>query len=144
MRQTRPNVGIAVHAEYRNAAGMTSPDGHDLATRRRDARWVVRHLKFLADNYVDQALVMEALFRGLSQSEVAKLLGMSKKTVNTHARMPFMRNAALKDSRVDDLMRNDREFFAYVWGSDKAANSAVARCKQYDRERLLVESNRGV
>lgn len=120
---------------------MGSPDGSDLAIRRRDARRVVQHLRFLAENYVDQALVKDALLRGFSQSEVAKLLGMSKKTVNTHARVPFMRYAAAIDSRIDDLCRTDREFFAYVWGSEEAANAAVARCKQYDRERLLVESD---
>ncbi|MFD7044019.1 hypothetical protein [Rhodococcus jostii] len=122
-------------------ASVTSSDGSDLATRRRDAQRLVKHLQFLAENYVDQALVKEALLRGLSQSEVAKLLGMSKKTVNTHARVPFMRYASAIDPRADDRVRCDREFFAYVWGSDEAMHAAVARCKQYDRERLLVESD---
>ncbi|MEN0138155.1 MAG: hypothetical protein AAGC80_23590 [Rhodococcus sp. (in: high G+C Gram-positive bacteria)] len=120
---------------------MTSLDVSDLATRRRDAQRLVKHLQFLAENYVDQALVKESLLRGLSQSDIAKQLGMSKKTVNTHARVPFMRYAAAIDPRIDDLARSDREFFAYVWGSDEAADEAVARCKQYDRERLLVESD---
>jgi hypothetical protein len=120
---------------------MTNSDGSDLAIRRRDAQRVVKHLQFLAENYVDQALVKEALLRGHSQSAVSKLLGMSKKTVNTHARVPFMRYAAAIDPRIDDLRRSDREFFAYVWGSEEAAHKAVSRCKQYDRERLLVESD---
>ena len=102
---------------------------------------LVKHLDFLADNYVDQALVKDALLRGRSQSEVAKLLGMSKKTVNRHARVPYMRYAASIEPRAAQRADFDREFFAYVWGSDDAAQSAIARCKQYDRERLLVESD---
>ncbi|MDT2009487.1 hypothetical protein FXW78_46910 [Rhodococcus opacus] len=53
----------------------------------------------------------------------------------------FMRYAAAIDPRIDDLRRSDREFFAYVWGLEETAHEAVWRCKQYDRERLLVESD---
>ena len=122
---------------------MATSDSYirDPAARRRDAQLLVKHLEFLADNYVDQALVKDSLLRGLSQSEVAKLLGMSKKTVNGHARVPYMRYATSIEPRARERVHFDREFFTYVWGSDDAAQSAIARCKQYDRERLLVESD---
>ena len=113
----------------------------DPAARRRDTQLLVKHLEFLADNYVDQALVKDALLRGLSQSEAAKLLGMSKKTVNWHARIPYRRYLASTEPRSGERLHFDREFFTYVWGSDDAAKSAIARCQQYDRERLLVESD---
>ncbi|WP_241031797.1 hypothetical protein [Rhodococcus koreensis] len=41
---------------------------------------------------------------------------MSKKTVNTHARVPFMRYASAIDPRADVRVRSDRDFFATVNG----------------------------
>lgn len=67
----------------------------DLAQRRRDARHLVEHLRFLEDNVVGPALVKDALLSGLSQSETAKLLGMSKRTVNQNARRTYMECATI-------------------------------------------------
>ena len=114
------------------------PTHTDLARRRRDTRLLVEHLRFLEDTVVAQALVKDALLRGLSQSETAKLLGMSKRTVNQHARTPYMRYAVSSDDRATERRSFDAAFMAYVWGSDEAARAATERSIQYDRERLLV------
>lgn len=113
----------------------------DLTRRRQDTRRLVDHLRFLEDTVVAQALVKDALLRGLSQSETAKILGMSKRTVNQHARTPYMRYAVTSDDRAAERMSFDAALMAYVWGSEDAARAATERSIQYDRERLLVESD---
>ncbi|OZC87813.1 hypothetical protein CH272_28160 [Rhodococcus sp. 05-340-1] len=116
---------------------MTSTNDVDALTEQRQrSRFFVQHLTFLADNYVDQALVKAALLNGLSQSETAKALGMSKKTVNTHSRRPWVPTAAGKGIDLPDA----RPFYRYIFGSDDAAAAAFAACKRYDRERLHIES----
>ena len=110
----------------------------NIAARRQDARHLVEHLRFLEDNVVGPALVKDALLGGLSQSETAKLLGMSKRTVNQHARTPYTRYAMARDSRAAERARFDDAFLAYVWGSEDAARRAVERSNQYDRERLHI------
>lgn len=112
----------------------------DLADRRTDGQRLIAHFQFLQDNYVDQALVKDALLRGLTQGEAAKALGMSKRTVNRHAAVPYRPYAMMRGGRADEQKQLDRAFMIYVWGSDEAARAAVERCLQYDRERLLVES----
>ncbi|MGX1770133.1 hypothetical protein ACWIE7_17800 [Dietzia sp. NPDC055343] len=114
-------------------------DPNDLAHRRRDARHLLEHLRFVEENVVDPALVKTALLGGLSQTETAKLLGMSKRTVNQHARRPYAQYATVRDGRSDERRSLDRAFLAYVWGSDAAAQVATERSIQYDRERLDVE-----
>lgn len=114
-----------------------APDLHPLADQRRRSRTFVHQLTYLADNYVDQALVKTALLNGLSQSETAKTLGMSKKTVNMHSRRPWVPTAAAKGLELPDVAS---PLFRYIWGSDVAAAEAIATCKQYDRERLDIES----
>ena len=117
------------------------PSRTDLAQRRRDARLLVEHLRFLEENVVGPALVKDALLSGLSQSAAAKLLGMSKRTVNQNARRPYVRYAAARDERAAERRSLDRAFLAYVWGSDDAARAAIERSIQYDHERLLIESD---
>nr|WP_181715715.1 LuxR C-terminal-related transcriptional regulator [Cryobacterium sp.]QJS06161.1 transcritpional regulator [Cryobacterium sp.] len=112
-----------------------TPDIDALAKTRQRSRQYRRHLDFLADNYVDQALVKAAILAGLSQTEIAKALGMSKKTVNTHARYPWRPYAAGKGMNLPD----SDAFYRFVWGSDTGAADAIATCKQYDRERLDFE-----
>nr|WP_314145778.1 LuxR C-terminal-related transcriptional regulator [uncultured Rhodococcus sp.] len=112
-----------------------TPDIQSLAESRQRSRQYRRHLDFLADNYVDQALVKSAILAGLSQTEIAKALGMSKKTVNTHARHPWRPYLA---GKAMDLPDSDA-FYRFVWGSDTGAADAIATCKQYDRERLDFE-----
>ncbi|MGB2720381.1 MAG: sigma factor-like helix-turn-helix DNA-binding protein [Rhodococcus sp. (in: high G+C Gram-positive bacteria)] len=113
-----------------------TPDVDTLAEQRRRSRRFVQQFTYLADNYVDQALVKTALLQGLSQSETAKALGMSKKTVNTHARRPWVPTAAAKGLELPDAT----PFYRYIWGSDDAAAAAIATCKRYDRERLHIET----
>lgn len=108
-----------------------------LTEQRRRSRRFVQHLTFLADNYVDQALVKTALLEGLSQSETAKALGMSKKTVNTHSRRPWVPTAAAKGLELPDVAT---PLYRYIFGSDDAAAAAIAACKRYDRERLHIET----
>lgn len=112
-----------------------TPDLDTLAEQRRRSRAFVHHLTYLADNYVDQALVKAALLGGLSQSDTAKALGMSKKTVNTHSRRPWVPTAAAKGLELPDAA----PFYRYIWGSEDVAAAAIATCKQYDRERLDIE-----
>ena len=116
---------------------MTATNDTDtLAEQRQRSRFFVQHLTYLADNYVDQALVKTALLNGLSQSDIAKALGMSKKTVNTHARRPWVPTAAAKGIDLPDAT----PLFRYIFGSDDAAAAAIATCKRYDRERLHIET----
>lgn len=112
-----------------------TPDIQSLAESRQRSRQYRRHLDFLADNYVDQALVKSAILAGLSQTDIAKALGMSKKTVNTHARRPWLPYAVAKGMAVPD----GDAFYRFVWGSEAAAADAIATCKRYDRERLDIE-----
>ncbi|WP_182262636.1 hypothetical protein [Rhodococcus sp. UFZ-B548] len=117
---------------------MTDSSGRDaLADQRRRSRVFVHQVTYLADNYVDQALVKAALLSGLSQTETAKTLGMSKKTVNTHSRRPWVPTAVAKGMELPDVQT---PLFRYIWGSDAAAAAAIATCKQYDRERLQIET----
>ncbi|AVP71421.1 hypothetical protein [Prescottella equi] len=116
------------------------PARADLAQRRRDARHLVEHLRFLEDNVVGPALVKDALLSGLSQSETAKLLGMSKRTVNQNARRPYMEYATVRDERAAERRSLSSAFLSYVWGSEDAARAAIERSVQYDRERLLIET----
>ena len=113
-----------------------TPSVDALAEQRQRSRFFVQHLTYLADNYVDQALVKTALLNGLSQSDTAKALGMSKKTVNTHARRPWVPTAAAKGIDLPDAT----PLYRYIFGSDDAATAAIATCKKYDRERLHIES----
>ncbi|OZC96124.1 hypothetical protein CH275_26660 [Rhodococcus sp. 06-235-1A] len=113
-----------------------TPDLDSLTEQRQRSRFFVQHLTYLADNYVDQALVKTALLSGLSQSETAKALGMSKKTVNTHARRPWVPTAAAKGIDLPDAT----PFYRYIFGSDDSAAAAIATCKRYDRERLHIET----
>ena len=112
-----------------------TPDIQSLAESRQRSRQYRRHLDFLADNFVDQALVKSAILAGLSQTDIAKALGMSKKTVNTHARRPWMPYLAGKGIAIPD----GDAFYRFVWGSGTAAADAIAMCKRYDRERLDFE-----
>lgn len=113
----------------------------DLAQHRHDARQLVEHLRFLEENVVGPALVKDALLSGLSQSETAKLLGMSKRTVNQNARRPYMEYATVRDERAAERRSLDAAFLSYVWGSADAARAAIERSVEYDRERLLIEPN---
>jgi hypothetical protein len=123
---------------YQHTGGMAETSDLDALTEQRQrSRFFVQHLTYLADNYVDQALVKTALLNGLSQSETAKALGMSKKTVNTHARRPWVPTAAAKGIDLPDVAT---PLYRYIWGSDDAAATAIATCKRYDRERLHIES----
>lgn len=108
-----------------------------LTESRRRSRQYRDHLHFLADTYIDQALVKTALLAGLSQADTAKALGMSKKTVNTHSRRPWLGYAVAKGMAIPEA---DSVFYRYVWGSDAAADDARATCKHYDRERLNIET----
>lgn len=129
--------GIAVLAVYRHTGRMTATNDVDALTEQRQrSRFFVQHLTYLADNYVDQALVKAALLNGLSQSDTAKALGMSKKTVNTHARRPWVPTAAARGIDLPD----STPLFRYIFGSDDAAAAAITTCKRYDRERLHIES----
>lgn len=83
----------------------------------------------------------DALLSGLSQSETATLLGMSKRTVNQNARRPYVQYATARDERAAERRSLDRAFLAYVWGSEDAARAAIDRSNQYDRERLHIESD---
>jgi hypothetical protein len=116
---------------------MTATNDVDALTEQRQrSRFFVQHLTFLADNYVDQALVKTALLNGLSQSDTAKALGMSKKTVNTHSRRPWVPTAAGKGIDLPDAT----PLYRYIFGSDDAAAAAITTCKRYDRERLHIET----
>lgn len=117
---------------------MTAADDVNALTEQRQrSRFFVEHLTYLADNYVDQTLVKTALLQGLSQSETAKVLGMSKKTVNTHARRPWVPTASAKGIELPDVAT---PLYRYIFGSDDAAAAAMAACKRYDRERLHIET----
>lgn len=113
-------------------------DVEALAEVRTRSRQYRHHLEFLADTYVDQALVKAALLAGLSQTEVAKVLGMSKKTVNTHSRRPWHPYAVASGT---GLLEADESFYRHVWGSAAAAADAIATCKRYDRDRLDLVSS---
>lgn len=118
-------------------------DIEKIATSRNHAHNRVKHLEFLAQQFVDQAAVKALLLEGKSQDHVAKLLSMSKRTVNTHARSPYRRYAALKsdDQRQAELERHlDDAFMTAVWGSLEAARDARLLCTRYDRERLQIDS----
>lgn len=110
-----------------------TPDVDALAEQRQRSRRFVQQVAYLADSYVDQALVKTALLSGLSQTETAKTLGMSKKTVNTHSRRPWLPTAVGRGLELPDVAT---PLYRYIWGSDDAAAAAIAACKRYDRERL--------
>lgn len=112
-------------------------DIESLAQARRRSHQYRHHLDFLADTYLDQALVKTALLAGLSQTEVAKALGMSKKTVNTHSRRPWHPYAVASGTGLPEA---DESFYRHVWGSNTAAAEAITTCKRYDRERLDLVS----
>jgi hypothetical protein len=119
-------------------------DVETIAASRSRAHNRVKHLDFLASQYVDQAAVKSLLLEGKSQDEVAKLLAMSKRTVNTHARSPYQRYAALKtgNQRQMELDQHlDHAFMITVWGSLENAREAQQLCTLYDRERLHIESD---
>lgn len=116
-------------------------DRTNLAQRRRDARHLVEHLRFLEENVVEPAMVKDALLGGLNQSETAKLLEMSKRTVNQNARRPYVAYATARHERSDELRGIDRAFLAYVWGSEDAVRAAIERSIRYDRERLHIETD---
>lgn len=131
---------IAVPVGYCNTVGV---DVEKIATSRSLAHDRVKHLEFLTQQFVDQAAVKALLLEGKSQDQVAKLLAMSKRTVNTHARSPYRCYAALKsdDQRQVELERHlDDAFMIAVWGSLDAAREARLLCTRYDRERLRIES----
>lgn len=115
-----------------------------IVAARARAQTSTAHLDFIANQFVDQAAVKALLLEGKSQAEVAKLLGMSKRTVNTHARSPYRSYAAAKltDHRQMELDRHvDDAFLVAVWGSPGNAEAARRLCTRYDRERLDIESD---
>jgi hypothetical protein len=86
-----------------------------LAKRRKAGLEAIAHLRFIQDNFVDQQVVKQGLLHGLSQGELAKALGMSKRDVNRLARFPYTPAGRLKNDRYGAIRD---AFLATVWGSE--------------------------
>lgn len=104
-----------------------------LGEQRKAALAAIAHLRFVQENFVDQALVKKGLIGGLTQSELAKWLGMSKRDVNRLARFPYTPAARTKDDRHGAIRA---AFLGAVWGSDEQAQDALQVCRDYDAQRF--------
>lgn len=80
-----------------------------------------------------QQLVKEGLLRGLTQSELAAALKVSKREISRYANMPYMPAAAAAGDPLGPERRAlDEAFLTYVWGSLDAVLYATRRCREYD------------
>lgn len=105
----------------------------DLAEVRERVQSAATHLRFLQDNYVMQQLVKEGLLRGLTQSELAAALKVSKREISRYANMPYVPAAAAAGDPLGPERRAlDEAFLTYVWGSLDAVLYATRRCREYD------------
>lgn len=89
----------------------------ELASRRGIARAAVAHVRFVQENLVDQQMVRRCMDLGLSQSETATRLSMSKREVNRLANAPDLPWAAAPESFAD--LR--AAFLGCVWGARHAS-----------------------